>query len=70
MGTDYDVDKRYETGSPERLAYLQEKIRKAEEKMARAHAAWDGAESCIQKMNINIWRHAILREYGDGEKHN
>ena len=54
-----------ETGSPERLAMLRTRIRESEEKMDRAAAAGDGLEACRQKGNIEVWRHAIQREYGN-----
>lgn len=52
-----------ETGSPERLEWLKSQIRRAKEKEKRAAAAGDGMESCRQKGNIAVWRHAIEREY-------
>lgn len=57
-------DKVMETGSPERLEMLRDRIREAEKARERAREKGDMFEAIRQKGNIEVWRQAIQREYG------
>ena len=51
-------------GSPERLEMLRQRIRESLAREAKAKEEHDGLEQSRQRGNIEVYRHAIKREYG------